>query len=391
MNEKQLMKPRVLVIHRALAPYRIEFFNELYARYQADIYFEYKQPREQHFDQELWKERIKFPYKYLKKGPSFLPNWRKDIFKLYQKKEYDIIILSELNIGTAGLISLRAINPKRTRIFTICDDNINKAKNIISQKFNKKKLLLSSSSIDGVIVCDSRAEKVYRNYFKHGERFVTLPIIQDDRFLRTQYQKVADLALAHRKKWQEAYGENSRYILFVGRLAKEKNLPLLLEAFEEKYANAKNIHLLIVGEGEERATIEQKIASLSSRDQIHLLGKKQGKALYTFYAAADAFILPSQSETFGAVVNEALVFGLPTAVANNIGAASLYNSSMNNLSLFPYNDKEKIGEAMQKILEIAGDWNNNRPSKMPFSFEERLQIFWNDFEQLFPDYLKGDK
>ncbi len=382
------MKAKILVIHRALAPYRIEFFNELYARYDVDIYFEYKQPREQNFDQELWHERIKFPYKYLKEGPSWLPNWRKGIAKIYHKKEYDIVLLSEINLITATLIGLRGVNAKRTRIFTMCDDNITKAKELTATTFDKKKLLLAAPSIDGVILCDNRAEKIYRTHFPHGERFISFPILQDDQFLYRQYEKVQAKASELRNEYAQAYGEDARYLLFVGRLSEEKNLSFLLETFDNTFLAHPQTHLLIVGDGPEEEALKLQAEKLDTFEQIHFCGKKQGKSLYTYYALADAFILPSTQDAFGAVVNEALVFGLPTAISSTAGSASLYSPNSKDIALFPAQDKERMGEAMRQVLENAGEWSENRPSRMPFTFAERLEKFWSDFEELFPDYLK---
>ena len=60
--------PRILIIHRALAPYRIDLFSHLAKRYDVELYLEYGQPLEQNFNLAQQGERIQFDYKLLAPG-----------------------------------------------------------------------------------------------------------------------------------------------------------------------------------------------------------------------------------------------------------------------------------------------------------------------------------
>ena len=74
-----------------------------------------------------------------------------------------------------------------------------------------------------------------------------------------------------------------------------------------------------------------------------------GKDLYAWYYLADLFVLPSQFEPFGAVVNEALVAGCFVIVSDKVGAASLINSS--NGSIFESNNEKQLAEEIGKGLK----------------------------------------
>lgn len=99
-------------------------------------------------------------------------------------------------------------------------------------------------------------------------------------------------------------------LLFVGRLAWEKNLEMLLTTFNRLRGQpdgmAKEVRLALVGDG-------PMLESLRGRrvPRVHLPGAQQGRALARWFASADVFTFPSLTETFGNVVLEAQASGLP--------------------------------------------------------------------------------
>ncbi len=95
--------------------------------------------------------------------------------------------------------------------------------------------------------------------------------------------------------------------LFVSRLAREKNVDLLLRAVS--VANDPSIALAIVGDGPERADLEQLAVELRIADRVAFLGAVSRDELPDLYASADAFVFPSTTETQGLVLAEALAAG----------------------------------------------------------------------------------
>jgi len=103
------------------------------------------------------------------------------------------------------------------------------------------------------------------------------------------------------------------HLLYVGRLAPQKKIPLLIEALSKM---KENVHLDIVGEGEDRILIE----SLISKYQLHniiLHGKKSGCELIEMYKSADIFVLPSIKEGLSLSMLEALAAGLPVVASDS--------------------------------------------------------------------------
>jgi glycosyltransferase involved in cell wall biosynthesis len=106
-------------------------------------------------------------------------------------------------------------------------------------------------------------------------------------------------------------GPDDPLLLYVGRLAPEKNLGVLLEAFARLRAGLpserrQRLRLALVGGGPETTALAH-----AGPPGVYLAGEQHGNALSRWYASADLFAFPSLSETFGNVILEAQASGLP--------------------------------------------------------------------------------
>jgi glycosyltransferase involved in cell wall biosynthesis len=116
-------------------------------------------------------------------------------------------------------------------------------------------------------------------------------------------------------------------LLFVGRLAAEKNLDALLAAFarisESHPVPSPETHpfLLLVGSGPYRERCEQRVRELSLEVYVRFAGFLHRQQLAPIYAAATLFVFPSLTETQGVVVSEAQSFGLPCVLMRGGGAS----------------------------------------------------------------------
>ncbi len=119
-----------------------------------------------------------------------------------------------------------------------------------------------------------------------------------------------DMAL--RQRW--GAGPDDTVVLCVGRLAAEKNLALLLQAFDALRATEPSARLVLVGDGPERAALAQ------ARPDAVMAGVRQGEDLAAHYASADVFLFPSVTETFGNVVPEAMASGLAVLAFDDAAA-----------------------------------------------------------------------
>ena len=112
-------------------------------------------------------------------------------------------------------------------------------------------------------------------------------------------------------------------VLCVGRLAKEKNLDLLLRAFEAIQARQPSARLVLVGHGPMLQELQLKCPGAIFTGQL------RGHSLAEHYASADLFLMPSLTETFGNVTTEAMASGLPVVAFNYAAAAEMIVSGVN--------------------------------------------------------------
>lgn len=148
-----------------------------------------------------------------------------------------------------------------------------------------------------------------------------------------------DLAQFHPKHRSDALRKawgvdnpSSLVVAYVGRLAAEKNLSLLVQAFEAIRRHRVDAHLLLVGDGPLRGELAR-----ACPDAI-FAGHRSSVDLAQHYASADLFLFPSLTETFGNVTTEAMASGLPVIAFDYAAAARLMMHEVSGM-LVPCGDE----------------------------------------------------
>jgi len=129
-------------------------------------------------------------------------------------------------------------------------------------------------------------------------------------------------ALAFKKE----YGiENNRpTLLYVGRVAYEKNIAFLFEMTKILAERYSNILLVVAGEGPAEKSLQQLVVSLKIEDNVKFIGYlDRSTELNACYKSADAFVFSSKSETQGLVLLEAMAQGTPVVAISELGTASI--------------------------------------------------------------------
>lgn len=112
-------------------------------------------------------------------------------------------------------------------------------------------------------------------------------------------------------------------LLYVGRIAKEKNITFLIDVFTLIVREHSKVNLVLVGEGPESKNLKKYAAELQLADRIHFTGKLLRPALVNAYCGADIFVFGSVTETQGIVIAEAKAAGLPVVAVNAFGVSNM--------------------------------------------------------------------
>jgi len=138
-------------------------------------------------------------------------------------------------------------------------------------------------------------------------------------------------------------GSSSRHLLVtVSRLAPEKSVGWLAQVLEA----LPDAHLAIVGDGPERASLEQRFHGKS----VNFVGYLKGKELAAAYASADAFVYASETETMGNVILEAMSCGCAVIAPRAGGIPSLIQHGQDGLLYAPGNRAEAVDHT-RKVLD----------------------------------------
>ncbi len=150
----------------------------------------------------------------------------------------------------------------------------------------------------------------------------------------------------------------NKNFIYVGRLMKIKNIQRLLDAYQQ--LNSTEWSLLLVGNGEDKAEILTHIQS-NHITNVHFISAQPWQEVPRYMALADVLVLPSYSEPWGLVVNEAMACGKAVVVSEKCGCApDLVKNGVNGFTFNPFN-VEQLQEKLHYFIanpEAARSFGN---------------------------------
>jgi 1,2-diacylglycerol 3-alpha-glucosyltransferase len=140
-----------------------------------------------------------------------------------------------------------------------------------------------------------------------------------------------------------------RVLISVGRLAKEKNWELLLEAAARVMQTHPDVLLVIIGEGDEREDLEEYAHELGISDRVELPGKVDFDDIPSYLKAANLFCFASLTETQGLVTMEAMSAGLPVVAVDGTGTRDALEHGKEGFLTEP--DPDSLAQAIIQVLD----------------------------------------
>ncbi len=184
-------------------------------------------------------------------------------------------------------------------------------------------------------------------------------------------------AIPDKQQLKERYGiEHKHTFLFVGRLEAVKDVRTLISAFAKLRMQREDVALMLVGDGSERLVLQDLVDAQHIED-VHFEGYQVFPNLIDYYKAADVFVLPSEFEPWGLVVNESMTCGLPIIVSSHVGCRQDLVVEGETGLIFEAGNYDALTAAMEKILScnltLMGEESMKKMNT--WSFDSYLPVF----------------
>jgi glycosyltransferase involved in cell wall biosynthesis len=319
---------RLALLTEIPAPYRIPLFNALAERVDLRVLFlAHADPRRSFYEQHA--EEWRFEHEFLR-GFELRRGGRWVVLSLGALRALHRFRPDAVGVGgwnqPAFWLARAYARARCVPLLVWVESTTHDARSESRVLESAKRAMIRRAA--GFFVPGSAARAYVRSFGISDERIAVAPNAVDERIFGP--------AAVDRR------GRRTCTFLYVGRLDADKGLEVLLRAF----ANVPG-ELVLVGSGDEEGRLREQ-----ADERVAFRGALGRDALPAEYAAADVFVLPSRSEPWGMVLNEAAAAGLPLVASEGVGAADdLIEEGINGFRV-PVGDAEALARALRRL---AGD------------------------------------
>lgn len=278
-----------------------------------------------------------------------------ELIKIFRKEKPDVLHLNSSKIGGLGTLAGRLVGVKKI-IFTAhgwaWNENRNIFSKIIIAKLHWLTVLFSHKTIT---VSESLAKQMAH-----------FPFVSKK--LLTIHNGIAPFTLEDGFKARQIIGPAIHHGVWIGTISElheNKGLDYLIEAFARISSQYKDCGLVIIGDGEKRASLERLIVEKKLQDRVHLLGIIPNAKIYL--KAFDIFTLTSRTEALPYSLLEAGFAGLPV-LASRVGGIPEIIDSGENGALVEKGNVDEIEECLVFLLE-----NNEIGAKYGLKLKQKIE------------------
>jgi glycosyltransferase involved in cell wall biosynthesis len=350
-NKTKNLKTRVIFLTEIISPYRIPFFNEIARVFKDKFLVLFLGESEKRRKWKIYKEKIKFRYEIL---PGILLQGRDSApyflnFTLISrliKHSADIIVIGGYH-QPGSLMALLYAKFFKRRCMLWCESNKNdlRTRHFINEAYKRWFV----RRCDGFIVPGKASFEYLVSLGARPKEISIAPNAIDNDYFSLASAKYKEDSEAIRK----SKGYPKKNILFVGRLIEEKGIFDLFKSFQIVSREESNLGLLIVGSGKAEKECRE-FCRINNLQSVFFTGFLQQEELPVYYAIADCFVLPTHSDPWGLVLNEAMSCGLPVISSDAAGAAlDLVRPELNGY-IFKRGDVSGLADCLRNILNDEG-------------------------------------
>ena len=298
-------------------------------------------------DQSPYIHRIaSLPFIFLKDHRVGIVYSNKAVHKIKRLKLDIILSQTEFSMGIfAKLVSKKLDIPIVHTYHTVYEDYMHYvSKGIeLSPKIARKYSKSFCNGVNGVVAPTKKTEKLLRSYGVKKPIRIIPTGIDFSPFKPERYSEEEVLNLKAAFK----IPETDPIILFVGRVAKEKSIDVIIKAMPEVVQKIPQAKLVIVGDGPCRLELEELAVKLNVRDSVIFTGMQPWSSIGRMYQLGDVFVSASVTETQGLTFAEAMAAQLPVIAQEDESIAGLIRNDYNGLL---FHNQEELVEALVKVL-----------------------------------------
>jgi glycosyltransferase involved in cell wall biosynthesis len=342
------MTHRVLLLTEIIAPYRIPVFNALARHEQLDLHVIFLAETDKKLRQwDVYKNEIRFSH-------QVLPSWRwraakgnfvfnRGLWSVLNKVSPLAIICGGYNYPASWEALLWARRHK-TAFVLWSESNVRDTR--AGRPLVEWLKVYFLKHCDGFVVPGKASFEYLKSLGASDASILTAPNAVDNALFAAAAENARGNAIEFREKLRLP----SRFILFVGRLVREKGIFDLLEAYAKLDSSLRSdVGLVFAGDGICRGELAERAKRISP-GTVCFPGFAQREDLAAIYALAETLVLPTHSDPWGLVVNEAMACGLPIIVTSVAGcSADLVEDGWNGYVVPPL-DPEKLGVAIDSVV-----------------------------------------
>lgn len=344
---------RVIIFHNIISPYKTLLFNELNRLVEGKLTVVYF--GEIYGNREWTIDFAKIEYNYVVLNKGNLDNvsasklcWQVFSYLQQHVTKQDVFIAGEY-IKLAYWIPWLYSKITGNRFAVILESHEQDRRRNILKEFIKKVFFAGCD----LVFAAGEKHKAYAEKLgmKSENVFALHGVGGVDKGIYSKYLNGFSMMNAKAKVCIELKIPEKKYFIYVGRFSPEKNIMCFLHCYTKlvkKYGETWG--LLLVGNGPEVSIIKKYISD-NALDSVFLPGFVQQDKLPLYYLASDVFVLPSISEPWGLVVDEAIAMGKPILISERCGCIpDIVRSEENGLLFDPLSERQ-LYNAIEKIVK----------------------------------------
>jgi glycosyltransferase involved in cell wall biosynthesis len=328
---------RILIVTEIPAPFRIPLFNALAREHGVELqvcFLAERDPRRTHYRvyrDEFAFDEVVLPGIGLRRGGRWLM-LNRGVLRLLRRTRPDVIVAGGWNQPTFWQVLLAARLTRTPALLWV--ESTSRDARVGGAPARRLRRLALCLAV-GFVVPGRASREYLRGLGVPDERIAVAPNAVE---LRIFVERV-DAERTDRAALCERLGLDGCVFLYVGRLDAEKGLDILLGAMRDVPGT-----LVLIGSGPLEPELRR-----SAGERVRLLGALARDELVPWYAAADVLVLPSRSEPWGMVLNEAAAAGLPLVATEAVGAAHDLIEPGGNGFRVPVDDQAALAEALRSL------------------------------------------